>query len=777
MTDSKDPSGDFSKTGGTLIEGSKRQAEGEGSIQDRETRKKAKVDYNEDKVGGKGVKREEGSDDDVKEVKSENDSKDDLLGLPVEPTGLEGSAFQSRVPYDKMTQVEAACFPDLVTPIASQKLFLQLRNRILQLWLENPRQQLVASDCLGRLAQPWDSDKALVTRIHAFLERHGYINFGIYKRVAPPAPVKGKVVVIGAGIAGLAAAQQLRSFGMEVVVVEARDRVGGRIATFRKGPYIADLGAMVVTGLGGNPITVLSKQVNMELSKISQKCPLYESNGTTVPKDKDEMVEREFNRLLEATSYLSHQLDFNYCNKEPVALGESMEWVIKLQEKHVKERQLKYWKEIISIQEKLKTNQTAIISVKDKLADVHRQYVELEGQNPRDVTQEFAFRTKLRDIHQATKEYDRLTKEEKELEDKLQELEGSPPSDVYLSSRDRQIIDWHFANLEFANATPLSNLSLKHWDQDDGFAFTGSHLTVRNGYSCVPVALSEGLDIKLNTAVRQVRYSQNGVEVTTSNARNNTNPVTFKADCVLCTLPLGVLKQSIQQPTSSPNMVTFNPPLPNWKKEAIQRLGYGNLNKVVLCFDRIFWDNNSNLFGHVGSTTASRGELFLFWNLYKAPVLLALVAGEAAAIMENVSDDVIVGRCIAVLKGIFGTTNVPTPKETVVTRWRADPWSKGSYSFVSTGASGNDYDILATPIIPGNPGKSNDMIKNPPRIFFGGEHTIRNYPATVHGALLSGLREAGRIADQYLGCPYAPPSGQLPQDTDVYSKSDQAVKS
>jgi len=79
----------------------------------------------------------------------------------------------------------------------------------------------------------------------------------------------------------------------------------------------------------------------------------------------------------------------------------------------------------------------------------------------------------------------------------------------------------------------------------------------------------------------------------------------------------------------------------------------------VLCFDRIFWDPNANLFGHVGSTTASRGELFLFWNLYKAPVLLALVAGEAAAIMENVSDDVIIGRSIAVLKGIFGNTAVP----------------------------------------------------------------------------------------------------------------------
>lgn len=71
---------------------------------------------------------------------------------------------------------------------------------------------------------------------------------------------------------------------------------------------------------------------------------------------------------------------------------------------------------------------------------------------------------------------------------------------------------------------------------------------------------------------------------------------------------------------------------------------------MVLCFERIFWDPTANLFGHVGSTTASRGELFLFWNLYKAPVLLALVAGEAACVMENVSDDVIVGRCIAVLK-------------------------------------------------------------------------------------------------------------------------------
>ncbi|KAK6640889.1 Lysine-specific histone demethylase 1A [Polyplax serrata] len=276
---------------------------------------------------------------------------------------------------------------------------------------------------------------------------------------------------------------------------------------------------------------------------------------------------------------------------------------------------------------------------------------------------------------------------------------------------------------------------------------------LRNGYSCVPIALSEGLDIRLSLAVRQIHYGPDGVEVVTTNSKKEGTTTTLKADVALCTLPLGVLKHSIANANSnsppSQNVIQFIPPLPNWKVASIERLGFGNLNKVVLCFDRIFWDPHSNLFGHVGSTTASRGELFLFWNLYHAPVLLALVAGEAAAIMENVTDDVIVGRCIAVLKGIFGNTAVPQPKETVVTRWRADPWARGSYSYVAVGASGSDYDMLAAPV------SSSPNV--PPRLFFAGEHTMRNYPATVHGALLSGLREGGRISDQFLGCTYAAP--------------------
>ena len=113
-------------------------------------------------------------------------------------------------------------------------------------------------------------------------------------------------------------------------MIEARPFVGGRVCTFKEGAHVADLGAMVVTGLGGNPLAVLVKQLNLELMPIKQDCPLYEFTGQMVPKERDERVEREFNRLLEATTYMSHQLNVNSINGRPVSLGQALEIIIKL---------------------------------------------------------------------------------------------------------------------------------------------------------------------------------------------------------------------------------------------------------------------------------------------------------------------------------------------------------------------------------------------------------------------------------------------------------------
>lgn len=676
-------------------------------------------------------------------------------------------------------RAEVVAFPEYNTKnitIVDRRMYLNIRNRILKMWLENVKQQLTVDFIIKNIEKPFDLMPGLVKRIFLYLERYGYINFGVFEKLQEVKEKRReKIVVIGAGISGLIAAQKLQSFGFEVLILEARDRVGGRVATFRKGQFISDIGAMVVTGIYGNPITILAKQLDLELKKIKSQCPLFGPNGKLISKNKDEIIEREFNKILECTSYLSHVLDINYANNEPVSLGQAMEWIIKLQEKKIKMKKINYLKNIKEIQQEVISNEQAISDCNEDIKAFRGTLYQVQERLLIPSTEqerldlEFERRQIVRDLTKKRKEKAEKKKRNLELDAKLQELENvSPPSDVYLSSEDRQILDWHFANLEFANATPLQELSLKHWDQDDDFEFIGHHTTVLNGYSCVPIALSRDLDIRLNTAVTKIKYNETGVEVTAENLKTNNSQVTHKADIVLSTLTLGVLKIAIDETSRQENTVRFDPPLPQWKQTAIERLGFGNLNKIILCFERVFWEPDVNLFGHVGSTTSSRGELFLFWNIYQLPVLLALVAGQSAHIMENVSDDVIVGRCIAVLKGIFGDKAVPQPKETLVTRWRADKWARGSYSYVKVGSSGTDYDLLASPVKPKKSesdvkfdehGEDDEDDKTLPRLFFAGEHTIRNYPATVHGALLSGLREAGRISDYFIG--------RIPQEVDV----------
>jgi len=75
----------------------------------------------------------------------------------------------------------------------------------------------------------------------------------------------GTVIVIGAGFAGLAAARDLTRSGREVIVVDARDRAGGRAHTVSLNGIPADLGPSWIHGVEGNPMVELAASAGVEI--------------------------------------------------------------------------------------------------------------------------------------------------------------------------------------------------------------------------------------------------------------------------------------------------------------------------------------------------------------------------------------------------------------------------------------------------------------------------------------------------------------------------------
>ena len=61
-------------------------------------------------------------------------------------------------------------------------------------------------------------------------------------QLAPGSGTGRSVVILGAGIAGLVSAYELRRAGYRVTVLEARDRIGGRVWTIRGGDRIVQAG-------------------------------------------------------------------------------------------------------------------------------------------------------------------------------------------------------------------------------------------------------------------------------------------------------------------------------------------------------------------------------------------------------------------------------------------------------------------------------------------------------------------------------------------------------
>ncbi len=416
------------------------------------------------------------------------------------------------------------------------------------------------------------------------------------------------VIVVGAGIAGLRAAQKLQQNGRHVLLLEAGNRIGGRIWTDTDNGQPFDLGASWIHGIRGNPLTAIADQRGATLVATDyEDLKRFNADGEPLSADRDRRVEELLTRYFERA----------------------------------------------------------------------RDYAE---EQDHDVSLQAALEAVLR----------------------------TDP----LTTQDLQLLNYA-VNTTFEHEYAADSRQLSAWYFDEQAEFAGGDVIFSQGYRAIVDFLAQNLDIRLHHIVQRVIYDENGVTVEAAQG-------SWRAQAALMTVPLGVLQRG---------SITFEPRWPAAKQHALERIGMGLLNKCYLVFPEVFWDDAA-LLGYVGERKGEWAEWLNLDALLNAPILLGFNAGEYARTLETQSDVQIVAAAMRTLRNIYGES-IPDPVQYRITRWAADPFSGGSYSFLAVGASPADYDVLAQPL-----GK---------RLFFAGEHTQRDHLATVHGAYLSGERAADEI--------------------------------
>jgi monoamine oxidase len=139
---------------------------------------------------------------------------------------------------------------------------------------------------------------------------------------------------------------------------------------------------------------------------------------------------------------------------------------------------------------------------------------------------------------------------------------------------------------------------------------------------------------------------------------------------------------------------------------------------------------------YINGNIPDRYVEFYNWQKYiQQPILVAMFSGNFSRSLSQMPKSEAIQNIMSDLRAMFGK-DIPLPTATLLTQWHNDPFAYGSYSTFSINGSIQDCDRLAEPI--GD------------RVFFAGEATYGKYIGTVHGALLSGEREASRIATKKL---------------------------
>ena len=138
----------------------------------------------------------------------------------------------------------------------------------------------------------------------------------------------------------------------------------------------------------------------------------------------------------------------------------------------------------------------------------------------------------------------------------------------------------------------------------------------------------------------------------------------FYTDHVICTVPLGFLKEKPQ---------LFEPILPKYKIDAMNRLNFGTVNKIFLEYDKPFlsptiseiillWDRPSEA---LDMKDRWYKKIYSFTKLSET-LLLGWISGEEAKFMETLKMNVVADTCTDILRKFLNDPYVPKPKSCIL---------------------------------------------------------------------------------------------------------------
>ncbi|CAF1217540.1 unnamed protein product [Rotaria sordida] len=281
----------------------------------------------------------------------------------------------------------------------------------------------------------------------------------------------------------------------------------------------------------------------------------------------------------------------------------------------------------------------------------------------------------------------------------------------------RRLIDMNFSFIEHYEGSNLNELSAKSYLKSDSDIETCDLiLPIGLGSFIEQIVQRNHFPIQLNTIVTNIDIptdTNEPIHITTQDNRH------YLSKYILITIPLGCLKVC---------SIKFTPPLPDWKQNAIDKMGFGLLNKIFIQFPLTFWDEK------LDSIFIASNRFCLFHCQPLDHMLILFVCGNLARELEQQTDEEIIEQVLQRLKRVY--PQIPKPIKWLVTRWGCDPFAYGSYSNFKISATYETLKELARECYDD-------------RIYWAGEHT--NYDGTigcVDSAFESGHREAKRIYDK-----------------------------